>query len=72
MLGNLFLSSTCLLVQFDAQPLKLSCDASPYGIRAALFHEINGQERLITFPIGFLSNSAVASHPWSIQLLYHV
>ena len=49
------LSSDCLVVHFDsAKKLILSCDASPYGLRAVLSNEMDdGSEK----PIAYASRS---------------
>lgn len=39
-----------MLTFYDPKkPLGLVCDASPYGVRAVLFHVVNGEERPIAY-----------------------
>ncbi|XP_075732178.1 uncharacterized protein K02A2.6 isoform X2 [Rhipicephalus microplus] len=54
-----------VLVQFDPlKELKLECDASPYGVGAALFHTSNGMPK----PIGFRSRTLTAAEKNYSQL----
>ena len=47
---KLLLPSEVLVHVDDHLPVILSCDASPYGVEAVLFHKMSdGNERLIAF-----------------------
>ena len=55
---KLELTANSVLVHYDpTKPLRLACDASPYGVGAVISHIIDGEER----PIAYASRTLTAS-----------
>ena len=48
--AKLSVSQAPFLVHYDvSKPIKLYCDASPYGIGACMMHVINGKEQPVAY-----------------------
>ena len=49
-LGQLLVSQAPVLAHYDiTKPIKLHCDASPYGVGPCMIHVINGKEQPVTY-----------------------